>query len=148
MLRLVSGLGRPGLPLEVPLYSILSSMALDNRALPYITIGRAGRGATVVMSSPGHLSMLLGRLQVKIMWDGEQFIVLDLNATNSSYVRAAQQQRTVRSITAKTDSPPQSGERYRNAALGHARAQRWRHYIPCWACQRALTSMAPAGVCR
>ena len=84
MLRRITDL-EPEMPREILLLPRLQAAPRTGLGLPTLRVGR-GPNNDVVLSSAG-IPLLLSRQHAVFTYDGEQFVVKDLEATNGTYVR-------------------------------------------------------------
>jgi hypothetical protein len=133
MLRRITEHVDPGLPREVLLQPRLEEQAGTGRGLPQLRIGRHPNN-DIVLTSAG-IPLLLSRRQAVITYDGEQYIVVDQDTTNGTYVRAraATQQHPARcAACCCAATPPRLAGRCalraarKRAAARHAGVPGWR----------------------
>jgi predicted component of type VI protein secretion system len=94
MLRRITEHVDPGLPRLVRLQPALELQPLTQTSFPTVKIGRHP-DCNFVLTSAG-IPLLLSRQHAEITFDGEQFVLSDLDTTNGTYVRAPASRRARR----------------------------------------------------
>jgi pSer/pThr/pTyr-binding forkhead associated (FHA) protein len=101
MLRRITEHVDPGLPRDVELLQLLLRQPVTpGVGLPGVTIGRHPR-SNIVLSAVS-IPLLLSRDHAEITYDGEQFVVKDLDTTNGTYVRPARRLRRAACARSRT----------------------------------------------